>query len=214
VCMVSVVSPLTHLVSTLPEVNMSEYPNWFAKSAIDNFATYLIQDTGLPDLKYLQLGAFTGDASVWLLENILTGQGSRLTDVDTWQGSDEADHKSMDFEDVHKTYLSKTYLWQHDGSIYKYRSTTLYFLRNQSMRDKFDFIYIDADHTTVGVLLDAELSWPLLKSGGIMAFDDLTWGADLPPSQSPKAGILLFAERHKDEFDLIVANTQYWIKKK
>ena len=193
---------------------MADYPNWFAKSAIDNFATYLIQDAGLPDLRYLQLGAYTGDASVWLMENILTHPSSHLYDVDTWEGSDEADHKSMDFEDVHKTYLSKTYLWQHDGSIYKYRSTTLYFLRNQSMRDKFDFIYIDADHTTVGVLLDAELSWPLLKSGGIMAFDDLTWGADLPPSQSPKAGILLFAERHKEEFDLVVANTQYWIKKK
>ncbi len=193
---------------------MADYPNWFAKSAIDNFATYLIQDAGLPDLRYLQLGAYTGDASVWLMENILTHPSSHLYDVDTWEGSDEADHKSMDFEDVHKTYLSKTYLWQHDGSIYKYRSTTLYFLRNQSMRDKFDFIYIDADHTTVGVLLDAELSWPLLKSGGIMAFDDLTWGADLPPSQSPKAGILLFAERHRDEFDLVVANTQYWIKKK
>ena len=193
---------------------MADYPNWFAKSAQDNFATYLIQDAGLPDLRYLQLGAYTGDASVWLMENILTHPSSHLYDVDTWEGSDEADHKSMDFEDVHKTYLSKTYLWQHDGSIYKYRSTTLYFLRNQSMRDKFDFIYIDADHTTVGVLLDAELSWPLLKSGGIMVFDDLTWGADLPPSQSPKAGILLFAERHKDEFDLVVANTQYWIKKK
>jgi len=193
---------------------VADYPNWFAKSAQDNFATYLIQDAGLPDLRYLQLGAYTGDASVWLMENILTHPSSHLYDVDTWEGSDEADHKSMDFEDVHKTYLSKTYLWQHDGSIYKYRSTTLYFLRNQSMRDKFDFIYIDADHTTVGVLLDAELSWPLLKSGGIMVFDDLTWGADLPPSQSPKAGILLFAERHKDEFDLVVANTQYWIKKK
>ena len=44
---------------------MAEYPNWFAKSAIDNFATYLIQDTGLPDLNYLQLGVFTGDTSVW-----------------------------------------------------------------------------------------------------------------------------------------------------
>jgi hypothetical protein len=193
---------------------MTEYPNWFAKSAVDNFATYLIQDAGLPDLRYLQLGAFTGDASVWLMENILTHPTSHLFDVDTWEGSDEADHKSMDFEDVHKTYLKKTWRWQQDGSIYKYRFNTMYFLKTQSIRDKFDFIYIDADHTTVGVLLDAELSWPLLKSGGIMAFDDLTWGADLPPSQSPKAGILLFAERHRQEFDLVVANTQYWIKKK
>ena len=193
---------------------MSEYPNWFATSAIDNFAIYLVQDKGLPNLKYLQLGAYTGDASVWLMENILTDRSSHLHDVDTWEGSDEIDHKSMDFEDVHKTYLEKTWRWQNDGSIYKYRSTTMYFLLSEERKEQYDFIYIDADHTTVGVLLDAELSWPLLKSGGIMAFDDLTWGADLPPSQSPKAGILLFAERHKSEFDLIVANTQYWIKKK
>jgi len=193
---------------------MSEYPNWFATSAIDNFATYLVQDKGLPNLKYLQLGAYTGDASVWLMENILTDHSSHLHDVDTWEGSDEVDHKSMDFEDVHKTYLEKTWHWQNDGSIYKYRSTTMYFLLSEERKEQYDFIYIDADHTTVGVLLDAELSWSLLKSGGIMAFDDLTWGADLPPSQSPKAGILLCAERHKDEFDLVVANTQYWIKKK
>jgi predicted O-methyltransferase YrrM len=90
----------------------------------------------------------------------------------------------------------------------------MYFLLSEERKEQYDFIYIDADHTTAGVLLDAELSWPLLKSGGIMAFDDLTWGADLPPSQSPKAGILLFAERHSKEFDLIVSNTQYWIKKK
>ena len=192
---------------------MSDYPNWFTKSAIDNFATYLIQDTGLPNLKYLQLGAFTGDASVWLLENILTGQGSRLTDVDTWQGSDEVDHKSMDFDDVFVTYCKKVDRFD-NVSHFKTKTMDFFFDRKNFMEDGFDFIYVDADHTTVGVLLDAELSWPLLKSGGIMAFDDLTWGADLPPSQSPKAGILLFAERHKSEFDLIVANTQYWIKKK
>ena len=191
---------------------MSDYPNWFAKSAIDNFATYLIQDAGLPNLNYLQLGAFTGDASVWLMENILTDPSSHLFDVDTWQGSDEIDHKSMDFDDVYSVYKEKV----KDLSITSVAMRTDdYLIRvREVFTESFDFIYVDADHTTVGVLLDAELSWPLLKSGGIMAFDDLTWGADLPPSQSPKAGILLFAERHKSEFDLVVANTQYWIKKK
>ena len=191
---------------------MADYPNWFAKSAIDNFATYLIQDTGLPNLKYLQLGAFTGDASVWLMENILTDPSSHLFDVDTWQGSDEIDHKSMDFDDVYSVYKEKVKELSITSVVMR---TDDYLIRvREVFTESFDFIYIDADHTTVGVLLDAELSWPLLKSGGIMAFDDLTWGADLPPSQSPKAGILLFAERHKDEFDLVVANTQYWIKKK
>ena len=193
---------------------MAEYPNWFAKSAIDNFATYLIQDTGLPDLNYLQLGAYTGDASVWLMENILTGQGSRLTDVDTWQGSDEEEHKSMDFNDVYETYKKK--LEPYQERLLALRTDTVTALINDLnyQGNEYDFIYVDADHTTVGVLLDAELGWRLLKSGGIMAFDDLTWGSHLPPSQSPKAGILLFAERHKSEFDLVVANTQYWIKKK
>ena len=198
---------------------MADYPNWFAKSAQDNFATYLIQDTGLPNLKYLQLGAFTGDASVWLMDNILTNDTSYLTDVDTWEGSDEDDHKSMDFDDVYNTYLNRLSDYEKYSRCYNYRTTTTNFLlsRLAEQRDhlvEYDFIYIDADHTTVGVLLDAELSWPLLKSGGIMAFDDLTWGEHLPPSQSPKAGILLFAERHKGEFDLVVANTQYWVKKK
>ncbi len=151
-------------------------------------------------------------ASVWLLDNILTGQGSRLTDVDTWQGSDEADHKSMDFDDVFTTYKKKI-AHKHNITIVQ-RSTTNFLVDEWANKSQYDFIYVDADHTTVGVLLDAELSWPLLKSGGIMAFDDLTWGSHLPPSQSPKAGILLFAERHKSEFDLVVANTQYWIKKK
>ena len=193
---------------------MAEYPNWFAKSAIDNFATYLIQDTGLPNLNYLQLGAYTGDASVWLLDNILTGQGSRLTDVDTWQGSDEEEHKSMDFNDVYETYKKK--LEPYQERLLALRTDTVTALINDLnyQGNEYDFIYVDADHTTVGVLLDAELGWRLLKSGGIMAFDDLTWGSHLPPSQSPKAGILLFAERHKQEFDLVVANTQYWIKKK
>jgi len=191
---------------------VSDYPNWFATGAQPNFATYLIQDAGLPNLKYLQLGAFTGDASVWLMENILTDPSSHLFDVDTWQGSDEVAHHSMDFDDVYSVYKDKV----KDLSITSVvMRTDDYLIRvREVFTDSFDFIYIDADHTTVGVLMDAELSWPLLKSGGIMAFDDLTWGADLPPSQSPKAGILLFAERHKDEFDLIVANTQYWIKKK
>ncbi len=74
--------------------------------------------------------------------------------------------------------------------------------------------YVDADHTSVAVLMDAELSWPLLKTGGVMAFDDYTWGRDLPPSKTPRPGILLFVDHHKDNIDTLVINSQYWIRKK
>jgi len=47
-----------------------------------------------------------------------------------------------------------------------------------------------------------------------MAFDDYTWGRNLPPAHTPRPGILLFTERHKAEIDTLIINDQYWIRKK
>lgn len=191
---------------------MATYPNWFAATAQANFETYLAEFKDKPNLKFLQLGVFTGDATVWLCNNILTDKSSKLIDVDTWEGSDEESHAEMDFSDVYQVYQEKV----KDLPVVSVVSDTHKYLIRQldNFIGAFDFIYIDADHTTVGVLLDAELSWPLLKSGGVMAFDDYTWGRDLPPSKTPRPGILLFVERHKEEIDTLVINSQYWIKKK
>jgi predicted O-methyltransferase YrrM len=188
------------------------YPNWFAQTAQNNFTTYLSEYAGKENLRFLQLGVYTGDASVWLCKNILTDKSSILIDVDTWQGSDELDHAEMDFSAVEIEYKKKI----ENLTVISVVSDTVEYLIRQ--RDNFigayDFIYVDADHTAVSVLLDAELSWPLLKSGGIMAFDDYTWGRHLPPSKTPRPGILLFTERHKAELDTLVINDQYWIRKK
>ena len=191
---------------------MATYPNWFATTAQANFETYLAEFKDKPNLKFLQLGVFTGDATVWLCNNILTDKSSKLIDVDTWEGSDEESHAEMDFSDVYQVYQDKV----KDLPVVSIVSDTHKYLIRQldNFIGAFDFIYIDADHTTVGVLLDAELSWPLLKSGGVMAFDDYTWGRDLPPSKTPRPGILLFVEKHKEELDTLVINQQYWIKKK
>jgi len=191
---------------------MAEYPNWFAQTAQNNFDTYLTEYKGKPNLRFLQLGVFTGDATVWLCNNILTDDTSKLIDVDTWGGSDEKSHAEMDFSDVQRVYKEKV----KDLSVVSVVSdTTSYLIRQQdNFKESFDFIYVDADHTSVAVLMDAELSWPLLKTGGVMAFDDYTWGRDLPPSKTPRPGILLFVDHHKDNIDTLVINSQYWIRKK
>lgn len=188
-----------------------EYPNWFAQTAQHNFEALLTPLAGKDNLKFLQLGAFTGDASVWLAENILTGKGCWLIDVDTWEGSDEPDHESMNFEDVLKVYLSKTEKYD---VVQAHKSTTVWHLSSVRRDPSYDFIYVDADHTTVGVLLDAELSWPQLKSGGIMAFDDYTWGHESgDPRLAPQVGIDLFLHRHQGDYELLAKNTQVWIRK-
>ena len=187
------------------------YPNWFAQTAQGNFEQFLTPLAGQDDLKFLQLGVFTGDASVWLAENILTGKGCWLIDVDTWEGSDEPDHESMDFDDVFNTYKAKTEPYK---TIKAFKSTTTWFLSSVRKDPDYDFIYVDADHTTVGVILDAELAWPQLKSGGIMGFDDYTWGHESgDPRLAPQVGIDLFLHRHLGDYELLTKGEQVWIRK-
>lgn len=190
---------------------MTDYPNWFAQTAQHNFEAFLTPLAGQDDLKFLQLGVYTGDASVWLAENILTGKGCWLIDVDTWQGSDEPDHETMDFDDVYEVYKTKTKMYK---TIKYFQSSTTWFLQSVRKDPDYDFIYVDADHTTVGVLLDAELSWPQLKSGGIMAFDDYLWGHESgDPRLAPQVGIDLFLHRHLGDYELLAKNNQVWIRK-
>ena len=192
---------------------MTDYPNWFAVTAKGNFEQFLTPLKSEENLRFLQLGVYTGDASVWIVENIFSDvHKHRLLDVDTWQGSDEPDHEPMDFEDVYQTYLVKV---KPTGLVTPYRMTTVEYLTSSAAKyNKFDFIYIDADHTTVGVILDAELSWPLLRSGGIMAFDDYTWGhASGDPRLAPQVGIDLFLHRHLGDYELLTKGGQVWIRK-
>jgi hypothetical protein len=184
-----------------------EYPNWFEGQKY-NFEEHLQEFKGQPNLRFLQLGAYTGDASVWLCENILTGEGSLLRDVDTWQGSDEREHKKIDFNEVFNTYLSRTV----DIPALHYSMTTKQFFTNTKLGD-YDFIYIDANHTADAVASDAEYSWELLKRGGILAFDDYMWGQDLKPELTPRPAIDNFLEFHEGEYTVLTKDYQVWIRK-
>jgi predicted O-methyltransferase YrrM len=196
--------------SILLEVDM-EYPNWFKQIAQNNFEEFLLPEAGKPNLNYLQLGVFTGDASLWLLENVLTDESSQLLDVDTWKGADnEPIQEQMDFASVYDTYQRKV---GHFPNRFHATITTQEFLLKPS-KSVYDFIYVDAHHTSASAFLDCELSWPLLKSGGILAIDDYEWlhpGGN--PIHAPKAGIHMFLDRHLGEYKTLVINDQVWLRK-
>jgi hypothetical protein len=198
------------LAFILLEVDM-EYPNWFKQIAQHNFEQFLTPLAGETDLSFLQLGVFTGDASVWLLENILTGSGSMLMDIDTWEGApNEPIQEEMDFVSVYDTYKHKV---GHFPNRFHAILTTQEFLLKPT-KSKYDFIYVDAHHTSASAFLDCELSWPLLKSGGILAIDDYEWThPDGVEIHAPKLGIHMFLDRHEGEYKLLVKNQQVWIRK-
>jgi len=201
---------MMHRVCSSREVGSTpmedKFPNWFKQIAQPNFEQFLIPLAGVDNLTFLQLGAYTGDASLWMLDNVLTGHNSILIDVDTWQGSDEEVHKKMDFSEVEAVYDAKI-----KGRTVKNKSTTVNYLLKSLF--EYDFVYVDADHTAASALIDAELAWQYLKPNGILAFDDYTWGSHLPAHLAPKLGVNLFIHRYQGQFENLIVNGQVWLRK-
>jgi predicted O-methyltransferase YrrM len=70
---------------------------------------------------------------------------------------------------------------------------------------EFDFVYVDAGHRALEVMVDACLAWQLLAPGGVMIFDDYDWvsfGDD--PLLRPAPAIDAFASLVATHSELIV----------
>lgn len=147
-------------------------PNWFAAYGPDYFEHHLVDLVGESGIRALQIGAFAGDASVWLLENVLTGDDCMLIDVDTWQGNHEIpDFVVPDFSAVERKYDQQTAPYR---NIHKVQMSSAQFFSSHYVTtlDLFDFVYVDADHTLAGCSADRDALPSVLKRGSIVAFDD------------------------------------------
>jgi predicted O-methyltransferase YrrM len=184
----------------------NDTPNWFEPVARQNFENYLSHLAGKPNLRFVQVGVFAGHASEWLLKNILTDQSSQLLDIDTWEGSDE--HTDIDFTAIHKEYLERVV--SKFTNIYSVVADSAMYL-TYLKKDYSDFIYIDGDHRALAVINDAENAWPLLKSGGILAFDDYLWTDQV---DTPKEAVDRFIATHNEELDVLHHGYQVWVQKR
>jgi predicted O-methyltransferase YrrM len=191
---------------------MTQYPNWFNEGmAVQYFNQTLREFVGQP-VTMLQIGAYTGDASEWLLNHVLTNPESRLVDVDTWKGSDEIAHKNFDWSDVESFYTKRFESQLAEGKLIKIKSTSAeYFANHDTM---YDFIYVDGDHTGIGVLADGMDAYDCLKVGGILAFDDYGWNPDnLPRHLTPAPAINAIREIYVDRLEVIADGYQVWFRK-
>lgn len=188
-----------------------EIPNWFEPN-MAAWDTVLSQhDYKIKPIKALQIGAFAGHCSEFLLQRILRNPESTLYDVDTWEGSWE--HDDIDFNNVERYYDLNLSNYIEDGKLVKNKMTSDEFFKNNTM--EFDFIYVDGDHVRDQVAKDAENAYKVLKSGGIMIFDDYTWELHTSPeAQIPFIAISQFLARHKElKFDILTIHHQVWIQK-
>jgi predicted O-methyltransferase YrrM len=165
------------------------------------------------ELNVLEIGSFEGMSAAWLLDNVLLHENSHITCVDPFTGSDEHDEKTKSnlYDRFHNNILNN--FPENKVTVMKQLSKDA-LLELGKKNEIFDIIYIDGDHHAKQVHEDALLSWPLLKSEGILIFDDYLWDMKSGnPLDNPKPGIDEFLETYKDECTILHKEYQVFIKK-
>jgi predicted O-methyltransferase YrrM len=141
-----------------------------------------------------------------MLDNILTDESSILIDVDTWKGSDEPEHKAMDFTDVLSHYKERTKKYNNLHMVIGMSEDYLPLVEKETI----DFIYIDGNHEEEAVRIDAINGLTLLKNGAILAFDDYLWRGN---NAGPKPAIDWFLEEYKNNLKILEHGYQVWVQK-
>ena len=187
--------------------------DWFSEDHPEKvvliFEKELQRYKGLP-CKFLEIGSFEGMSSIWMLENILTHEDSKMYCIDAWAEWTE-NAFSRFIENINKTgKRDKVDIIKGDSANYLGKFPENY----------FDFIYVDGDHNEQPVIKDATMSFRILKKGGIMAFDDYLLKTKYPNSPcskimigSTKDAVDYFINAFSDQVEIIHKDYQLWIKK-
>jgi len=183
---------------------------WFL-NAEPLFKHFLSRFSKEKNLNFIEIGSFEGRGSCWLLENILTDTSCTLTCIDTWKGGYE--HNKEYMSTVEKRFIHNTK--EYKDKLITIKNTSYNALSSiQHNIEYYDFIYIDGGHTMKDVLQDAVLSFPLIKKGGIIAFDDYQWELQQPVYLRPEQGINAFVAAYQTEVTVLHAGGQVWLEKK
>jgi predicted O-methyltransferase YrrM len=132
--------------------------DWLTRK-LDQWQKHLAHLRGTPALG-VEVGSYEGRSACWLLDNIFTNPDSHLTCIDPW--------KDAAIEDRFNQNIGAY------SNVRKWKTHSYKALRKLRMRH-YDFVYVDGDHSTLGVIEDAVLSFRLLRVGGVMIFDDYRW---------------------------------------
>lgn len=172
-----------------PETNFSATN--FHKQWIPNWEIALKDIKGKDDAVGIEVGSLHGCSSVYCLESILTGNNSFLYCIDI----NESEYLKNNLKPYKNVKLIKGY------SCDILRTLT----HNEKTKEFADFVYIDGSHLAVDVLIDAVLSFYLLKPGGVIIFDDYNWGIHTnDDTQKPKLGIDCFLNAYQKYYEPIL----------
>jgi Methyltransferase domain len=158
---------------------------------------------GEPGLQAVEVGSYEGRSACWLIQNLLTGIGSRLICVEPFQ----------EYEGQERNFDHNIALAGGEDKIVKLRGRSqqvLPFLPDESS----DFVYVDGSHMVLDVLQDAAMCWRMLKPGGVIAFDDyehVLFPDDFGMSAGP--AIRAFLSLLSGQYELLFQDWQVALRK-
>ena len=189
----------------------------------DWFHTYIREDwtrltshLGNSRLRILEIGAFEGTSTVWMLENLMEHPKSSILVVDTFEGGMEhhAPHYAYHLPTLYDRFRANVDLCPHAHKLEVRRmrsETALLELRRQAAA--FDLIYIDGSHVAMDVLTDAVLAWPMLAMHGTLVFDDWRWRGYLEDCYNPRIAIQSFLYCAAPSVETNETEYQMWVTK-
>lgn len=173
--------------------------------------------------RILEIGSYEGASSTYLIEKLCPSHAVEIHCVDTWSGGIE--HAGTNMTDVefrfdHNMAYAQS-MFKDQVTLHKHKGFSDHVLTSllaQGMQGYFDFIYVDGSHQAPDVLVDAVLSFKLLRVGGVIAFDDYLWPEALPggldPIRCPKLAIDAFTNIYSRKLRIIPAHLyQFYVQK-
>jgi predicted O-methyltransferase YrrM len=166
-----------------------EFTTEWAVSRFPLWEKHLAPLEGRPGTRYLEIGTFEGRSVLWMAENIFTDESSRLVTIDPFVELES-------YGEVEARFDRNRARSPAGRRIVKMKGFSQQVLKELEPAD-YDVIYIDGCHLAHCVLTDVALSWPLLKVGGYLIFDDYTLASDLPAFGNPRLAIDAFLRAYR-----------------
>jgi hypothetical protein len=114
---------------------MNNFPEYFNEVSF-NFEVKQMDFEGVKDLKFLQIGVYTGDASLYLLKKYSQRSNFILTDVDTWLAGDSKEMQELNFYSIEQFYLERTSSARESGRLVSIKTTSDQFFATNNQKYK------------------------------------------------------------------------------
>lgn len=175
--------------------------------AAQQWSNWLAPLAGLPGLRFLEIGSWTGTSAAWFLRNILTADDSSLICIDTFAGG--GGMPEVPDDSIYTKFVEHVNEWWPKIHVMKQRSEVALGAIN---RDIIDVVFIDGSHRIEDVLTDSVMAWCCLKPGGYMIWDDYDLKHE-DPKLEPRLAIDTFLSIFKGEYAVIGKDYQLCIRK-